>query len=550
MDANVPILVSIYLIVLVLGSHIGLALMFRKAGQAPWKAFVPGLNYYVWVKLLDKGLGWFIAMLIPILNVVVWLILAADSTPRFKRHGFWDGVLAMAFPWAYFPFLGLSDKTEYISMEQAYAKPKPAGREWADAAAFAIIAAVTVRTFIFEAYTIPTTSMEGTLLAGDFLFVSKFHYGPRIPQTPLSIPFMHQTIPRTKLKPYLDKPQLPYRRLPGLQRVKRNDVVVFNWPEGDSIFKPYGSKISYYDLQRRYGTNFHSDPAFIGRLNQSPSLPFAQPGSLKPGPQNVATFPVDKRDNYIKRCVGLPGDKLEVRGGELMINDQLALKPRFQQYRYNIVLKPDQYLGMRYLEKELHLNTTAGETQTQQMIKDRDGNVLVAQGLSVVADTVQIEALRQHPSVLRVQRNGAGAETTATFPHVDAHPGNVDDFGPVNIPAKGATVELTADNLPFYQRIVQVFEHGPYSGNGYAELERRVASGERVPYTFEMDYYFMMGDNRHQSQDSRYWGFVPEDHVMGKAWFVFWSWKVQVPLFEKIGSLRLNRLLMPVRHGK
>ena len=552
MDATAPFLLYVLLLFIVLSSHIGLALMFRKAGESAWKAFVPGLNYYTWVRLLDKGIGWFIAMLVPILNVVAWLILAADSTRRFDRHGFWDGVLAMAFPYVYFPWLGTTDKARYISEADAAKKPRPAGREWADAAAFALIAATTVRMFFFEAYTIPTTSMEGSLLAGDFLFVSKFHYGPRVPMTPLAIPFLHQRIPVLGAKAYLDKPAFPYWRMPGFQRVKRNDVVVFNWPEGDTIFNPFGSTRSYYDFQREFEDKaFYQDQDIVNLLNRQPSLPYATPGTLRPGKDLITAYPVDKRENYIKRCVGVPGDLVEMRRGELWVGGKTALKPRDMQHRYRIDLQPNQYLPLDFLKKELRLNVTSGETEIASMRQNREGKQMISGTVFVQADSSQAERLRERPEILRMSRAGRiGDDPTATFPHDARFPGNVDNFGPITVPGKGATVTITEANLPIYARIINVFEASEYAGAAYPAFRKRIAAGESIPYTFSMDYYLMMGDNRHQSQDGRYWGFVPEDHVLGKAWFVWWSWEVGIPIWQKIGTLRLNRLVSPVRHGK
>lgn len=552
MDANASLGFYVILGLMVLASHAGLALLFRKAGVAAWKAFVPVYNYYCWTRLVDKPISWFVMMCVPILNAVVWLILSVDLARRFGRDGFWDGLAAMIFPYVFFPWMGLNKKLRYLAAEEVPAPgSKGVLREWADAIAFAVVAATFIRIFFFEAYTIPTTSMEGSLLAGDFLFVSKFHYGSRVPNTPLAFPFAHQRMPLLGTKAYLEKPSIPYMRMPGFQRVKRNDIVVFNWPEGDTVFVPVGSTRSYYDLQRDLkDKTFYRNPQIVAMLSQQ-GLPFAS-GPLRPGNDLVTTFPVDKRENYIKRCVAVPGDVLEVRDRELFIQGKPAFRGEHMQFKYRVDLKPNAYLSDRQLKKEVGINTGIAtyEMQAGQVLQDRNGELVYGSFVELHADSVEISAIRQLPEVLRVRRVAFPVERPdALYPHDARFPGSVDQFGPIEVPAKGQTVALTADNLPIYRRIIEVFEHSAYSGPGFAGLQKRIAAGESVPYTFEMDYYFMMGDNRHQSQDSRFWGFVPEDHVVGKAWFVWWSWDVHTAFPAKIGTVRLDRVFRPVRHG-
>ncbi|MCB9186122.1 MAG: signal peptidase I [Flavobacteriales bacterium] len=364
-------------------------------------------------------------------------------------------------------------------------KKKGFVREWVDAIVFAVIAATIIRLFLIEAYTIPTSSMEKSLLIGDFLFVSKVSYGPRIPMTPLAFPFAHHTLPGTNSKAYLEWIKLPYYRLPGFGDIENNDVVVFNYPmESDAPFNR----------------------------------------------------PVDKRENYIKRCVAIPGDKLEVKEGVLFINDKEADKPEKMQHSYNVKTNGTGFnkLVLRKLDiTEGGRTSNLGDFSLTMTDEARDE-------VEKLANVQEVKASLAEP----------GAYAEYIFPNSD--PGlrstagkkffwNVDNFGPITIPKKGETVQLNKDNLPIYERLIKVYE-----GNDLKIEESQIYINgvETSEYTFKMDYYFMMGDNRHNSADSRFWGFVPEDHIVGKAVFIWLSIdKNATKLSERIRWRRMFSLI-------
>ena len=328
---------------------------------------------------------------------------------------------------------------------------KSASKEWRDAIIFAIIAATVIRMFFIEAFTIPTPSMEKSLLVGDFLFVSKVSYGARIPNTPLSFPFAHHTLPLSEGKSYLEWIKLPYHRLPGFGEIENNDVVVFNYPMED--FRP-----------------------------------------------------VDKRENYIKRCVGIPGDKIEVIDKILFINGEKAEMPAEMQYSYHVKTQGSP-LNPQRLEK---LDITEGgliSNQGDYRLSLSDNSKGQLQGYSNVTS---IEPIAEPKD----------ARADYIFPSDRRFNFNKDYFGPIVIPKSGTTIELDIDVLPLYQRLITVYEGHTLEVNG-ADI---LIDGEiATRYTFQMDYFFMMGDNRDNSADSRFWGFVPEDHIVGKAVFIWFS---------------------------
>jgi len=487
----------------------GLAKMFKKAGVESWKAYVPFYNTWVMQDLANRPKHWVFWQFIP---VVGWFIspgIFIEFVKLFGKFGLGSHTLAALFAPFYFPYLGSSNDARYIGPEGAKRYKKPSWREWVDAAIFAIVAATLIRTFVFEAYTIPSESMEKTLLVNDFLFVSKFSYGPRIPNTPLSIPFVHNYIPGTNKKSYSELIKLPYIRW-WASPVKRGDVVVFNFPAGDTVINRPGfqSERPYYTMMRVWGQGNEA----LGR-----QLILSNPRDYP-----IVVHPVDKTDNYIKRCVGVAGDTLEVKDHIVYINGTQQEKvPPKSLYRYQVAtsatfLDPD-VLKEEYDIDVKHVDTVQAGLYRMSMTSEARERML-KNGLASAIDLIRDES------------------SGGVFPYDTYHSRwTIDNYGPIWIPKKGATLTLTPENYKIYERAIRVYENNEFEmRNGQFFL-----NGERVDnYTFRMDYYWMMGDNRGGSQDSRIWGFVPEDRIVGKAWLIWFSWE---------GGPRWNRLFKTVK---
>ncbi len=374
---------------------------------------------------------------------------------------------------------------------------------WIDAIVWAAVVATLIHLFIFQLYVVPTSSMEKTILIGDYLYVSKLTYGPQVPQTPLSVPFVHNTMPfSTTKKSFSEKIRWGYHRLKGLKRIERNDVVVFNFPAGDTVLLE-NQAVTYYDVLREYQTTF-GEKEGRERLNRD---------------YTVASRPVDKRENYIKRCVGIPGDTIRIIGTELYVNGEKQIDIPTRQYIYFVHTTAPI---TKYAIEKLGITEYNGNTPYYYM--------------SMTDETA--ERLAQMPNVTNVVRYEAKENSTDIFPNDASYSWTQDNFGPLWIPAKGATVKLTTENLPLYRRIIEQYE-----GNDLevADGEIFINGKKASTYTFAMDYYWMMGDNRHNSADSRFWGFVPEDHIVGKASFIAFSRD------RENGGVRWNRIFKKIK---
>ncbi len=492
-------------------------------------------------------------------------------------------------------------KVNWIFWRKRGKKPTKAG-EWFDAILYAVIVATIIRTFLIEAYMIPTSSMERTLLVGDYLFVSKYHYGPRLPMTPLSIPLVHNVIPGTKNVPsYLSKPQLKYQRLKGIDKVRHHDIVVFNFPEGDTVLSRYPN-LDYYDFVREYGW---------GPVNRD-EIKNPYTGEVKRGTLGHKIYrPVDKEDNYVKRCIGLPGDTLLVKDAQVYINGKKDAPIKHMMLKYIIITKQTQlnpvYLrsigvseediqNMTYIPQDIvyympelknyNLQNAVvlplDSIQLQKIKSIRDIQVIKpmikpkwwtdefifphVKNIYTVTDTLKSFLLAQNLNPASVARldeiNGKMldkkqfidvlsylfGDTVMTYlPQIltlgntSDIAWNVDNFGPLWIPKKGATIKLTLDNLPLYKRLIEVYEHNTLE---VKDGKIYINGKQTDTYTFKWNYYFMMGDNRHNSADSRFWGFVPETHLVGTPVIIWLSIDKYQPLYKRV---RWNRMFKLVR---
>jgi signal peptidase I len=419
----------------------------------------------------------------------------------------------------------ISEKVNWTFWKKRYSK-NSTFIEWLDALIFAVIAVSLINIFLFQNYKIPTGSMEKSLLIGDHLFVSKIAYGPRMPNTPIAFPFTQNTMPVTKGKSWSDIIHWPYKRLAGIGKVKNNDPIVFNFPAGDTVVIE-DQVPSYYEIISREAQNLkvrsyqntHSlknDSYYVNLARKDIRDRF-----------HIIFRPVDRRDNYVKRCIGIPGDTINIVGGTVFVNGKQLPENDTQQTTYDISTNGTTINPKAFERLDISIADQQQFTGGYELPLTKENSEKIAK-FTNVTDVKPIYAKPKEfdPSI---------------FPYSKTLKWNLDNFGPVWIPSKGTTVKIDTSNIGLYERIIDVYENNDLRVEGDKIIINGITADS---YTFKMDYYWMMGDSRHRSADSRYWGFVPEDHIVGKPEFIWLSIDKEAKGFKRI---RFGRMFMKVR---
>jgi signal peptidase I len=466
--------------------------LYEAAGRKRWEAAIPVYNAIVLMKIIGRPSWWTLLLFIPVINLIMFPVVWVETLRSFGKRSSLDTFLGIATLGLYLFYVNYTQPLNYVADRSLYPENKTA--DTISSLLFAVVVATIVHTYLLQPYTIPSSSLEKSLLVGDFLFVSKINYGARVPMTAVALPMVHDSIPFTKRRSYSSWPQLPYFRLPSIQKIKNNDIVVFNWPR-DTLFNMYIAADKRYDK------------------------------------------PVDKKTNYVKRCVGIPGDSLQIKDGIVFINGKELLLPEraLPQYSYKLVLDGKTPIDFDYLLKDM--NVTDGIDYVSEL-KDT---------ISIRALTfANAERMKNVPgitSVIRVIKKGPEDGIFPDFQDGKASVTNnwsCDNFGPIYIPEVGKTVALNKETLAFYKIIINEYE-----GNKLEIVGNDIYINDKIAttYTFKQNYYWMMGDNRHNSLDARYFGYTPEDHVVGKPVFIWMSWDTYG---KGLGKIRWERLFTTV----
>jgi len=513
--------------------------MYVAAGRKAWEAAVPIYNAVILMKIINRPWWWVILLFIPIVNLIMFPVVWVETLRSFGFNSARDTFLGLITLGFYIYFVNYTQKLEHIKDRSR--KPRTAAGEWTSSILFAVVAATLVHTYFMQPFTIPTSSLEKTLLVGDYLFVSKFHYGARAPMTSVALPMVHDRIPFTKAKSYLSELEFPYLRFPGFQDIKHNDIVVFSWPVDEYV-------------------------------------------DIGPPPTGYMYKPIDKKSNYVKRCVGLPGDSLEIKNGYVHLNGVKNDLPDRAKLLFHYTVTSSEELGQQFVDEfeieqayrpyykldaaiwddervqeyfrqnnpaQVHeVSRDSLEVEiagfVQNDIVNRFKLRVQTSKLNVNITEQQAEWIRELPNTQSVEVYNFPKGDDQLFPQDPNYAWGLNDFGPIYIPKAGATVEINSESIPFYKRIIETYE-GSELG-----LESKITqSGSQVllngdpisEYTFKQDYYWMMGDNRNNSQDARMWGYVPFNHVVGKPVFVWLSLDKNKSGFSK---LRFDRMFTTV----
>ncbi|AOW16919.1 signal peptidase I [Polaribacter vadi] len=527
----------IFFLVIQVIHFLGTWKLYVKAGRKAWEAAVPIYNGIVLMQIINRPKWWIILLFIPVVNLLMFPVIWIETIRTFGFYKKLDSFLVIVTLGLYIFYINYATDATYNADRSL--KPRSELGEWISSIAFAIIAATLVHTYFMQPFTIPSSSLEKSLLIGDYLFVSKFHYGARVPSTVIAAPMVHDSLPFTGTASYLKRPQLPYTRLPGFQKIKNNEIVCFNWP-ADTLATMWGDVSGKFTYK-----------------------------------------PVDKKTNYVKRAVGIAGDSIEMKDGYFYINgkkNELPYRAKLQFYytyeskqpisantypkflidkgRTGVYKILTEYWNDERVQDAIKLNGSLNKIGEDSLYTEVAGGINpdfaqkfkmlnVENKININMTAEEVEKLKKHPLTVSVKKINH-APDNAIFPHIESNKWSQDNFGPLYIPKAGATVKLDKNSLPFYEQIIKNYENNDLVVNGNDIF----INGEKTDsYTFNQDYFYLVGDNRHNSLDGRYWGYVPFDHVLGKPVMIWFSWDADAASFgEKLKSIRWDRMFTTV-HG-
>ncbi|WP_445455366.1 signal peptidase I [Flavobacterium sp. HNIBRBA15423] len=510
--------------------------LYIKAGRQGWEAFVPIYNAIALMKIINRSTWWTLLLFIPIINLFMFPIIWIETLRTFGKKTTLDMVLGVVTLGLYIMYVNYTQEVTYHANRDLKAPTK--AMDTLGSLAFAIVVATFVHTYFIQPYVIPTSSLEKSLLIGDFLFVSKFNYGARTPMTPIAAPMVHDSLPLVGTLSYLKKPQIPYFRFPKLEKIKNNDIVVFNWPRDtlDNMYHPSNIRIDK---------------------------------------------PIDKKTNYVKRCVGIAGDSLEIKNGIVFINGKELILPERAKPQYFYIIKTQESISQNLLnDYEITESSYLFEIENkiwdrpevkehlinnfsiEEIERDTETSIISGSISQEVFDKLnlkissnytlgnltfdKVERMKSDSRIISTKRRIKKGPEDGIFP--DFKDGkespirdwNSDNYGPIYIPEAGKTVTLTKETLPLYKIIITEYEGNTLEVNGD---EIKINGQVTKTYTFKQDYYWMMGDNRHNSLDARYFGYTPEDHIVGKPVFIWMSWNSNG---KGINKIRWERLFTTV----